>query len=117
MQQFYLMNLWRRRAGMREVALNATIDVEQEFEKIDRLLGDFVTLMRNRLRVGSFRYGKKGMEISDFASYAKQKLQMYQDTKNAEFLVDVANLVLLESVYGENHFEADSSEEGKEYDS
>ena len=59
----------------------------------------FEQLMRNRLIMGSFRYGRLANNHKhnyDFISYATKKLELYKETGNLECLVDIANLMLLE---------------------
>lgn len=72
----------------------------------------FERLMRNRLLVGRFRYGR--MDRADARDYdrvgsAIRRLERYQETGNQEYLVDAANLCLLEFEHGthpKRHFEA-----------
>ena len=56
--------------------------------------------MRNRLVMGKFRYGDK--KDYDRIGGIRAKLDMYMKTGNTEFLVDAANLALLEFKIG-NH--------------
>jgi len=61
----------------------------------------FEQFMRNRLIMGSFRYGtleeKKKIRY-DYIGYIFTKLKSYKETGNLEALVDVANLCLLEFI-------------------
>jgi len=66
---------------------------------------EFESLMRNRLLVGTFRYGAlhskpPGVKYSRIGS-ALTRLQLYITTGNLEHLVDVANLCLLEFEEGD----------------
>lgn len=73
---------------------------------------EFETLMKNRMIMGFFRYGKA--KKYNYVKYAKSKLQEYLFTGNTEYLVDVANLMLLEFMKGEHpkkHFKAAEQEE------
>lgn len=73
---------------------------------------EFEQLMRNRLLIGRFRYGR--MDRVEQRNYdrigsAIARLQRYQETGNLEFLVDSANLCLMEFEHGEHpdsHFDA-----------
>ncbi len=73
---------------------------------------DFERLMRNRLLIGRFRYGKLNRTSEtnyDRVGSAITRLKRYQETGNLEYLVDVANLCLLEfehSTHPDKHFEA-----------
>lgn len=62
---------------------------------------EFERLMRNRLVMGALRYelmkSKRNKEATyDYATEAKRRLDEYIKTGNKEFLVDVANMALLE---------------------
>lgn len=68
---------------------------------------EFEAYMRNRLLVGAYRYGAMnhpGKPGYDRIGAALKRLQEYQQCKNKELLVDVANLCLLEFVEGEGKF-------------
>lgn len=74
---------------------------------------EFERLMRNRLVMGALRYGK--MRVPGKPQYDRvpsmiKRLNLYHATGNKEFLVDVANLCLLEFVechHPNAHFCAD----------
>lgn len=78
---------------------------------------EFERLMRNRLLIGSFRYGKMKSKRDDVRSltvfhlnYIRDKLERYKTTGNTEMLVDVANLCLVEFEIGDHpkkHFKAE----------
>lgn len=73
---------------------------------------EFEQLMRNRLLLGSFRYGslqRQRLQQYKNIDSAITRLNLYQETGNLEHLVDAANLCLVEYVAGEHpnrHFEA-----------
>ena len=82
---------------------------------------EFEKLMRNRMIAGAFRYGK--MNVKGKPQYARvesclKRLKKFQETGNTEFLVDVANLCLIEFVEGihpKKHFRSvDDGEHTKE---
>lgn len=59
----------------------------------------FEQLMRNRLIMGALRYGllhAPGKKQYDRVASMTRRLSKYQESGNMEFLVDVANLCLLE---------------------
>lgn len=72
----------------------------------------FEKLMRNRLLMGRFRYGKMGdPEKGDYDNMqsAMARIRAYQRDGNLEHLVDVANLMVVEFVHGKHpnrHFSA-----------
>jgi len=73
---------------------------------------EFEELMRNRLIMGAFRYGKlraPGKPQFDRVAYAIRCLEQFRQTGNLEHLVDAANLCLVEFVEGKHphrHFAA-----------
>jgi hypothetical protein len=80
----------------------------------------FEKLMRNRLLVGRFRYGRMDDPAKgdyDMLSSIRDRLKAYERTGNLEHLVDVANLALVEFVHSRHanrHFDAgDDSPEGR----
>lgn len=77
----------------------------------------FERLMRNRLILGVFRYGKITRQSNlnyDRVGSAIKRLNLYKSTGNLEHLVDAANLCLLEFEHSEHpdkHFEAQDDSE------
>ena len=74
----------------------------------------FECLMRNRLVMGTYRYGgverepRKG-HTESFYKIVDNKLKLYADTGNTEMLVDLANMALMEYLMGDHplkHFKA-----------
>lgn len=66
---------------------------------------NFETLMRNRLIVGGIRYGllhDKSKANWDRIPSMIHRLEQYADTGNLEYLVDVANLCMLEFEEGQH---------------
>lgn len=64
---------------------------------------EFETLMRNRLLMGSFRYGRmgaKGKKQYDRLEDIIYRANLYKADGNVEWLVDIANQVMLEFVEG-----------------
>lgn len=108
----YLRNRLLTRAGLVETikpVAGVTIDdlYNSEWDS------EFEQLMRNRLVMGALRYGKMRVEdkpVYDRISSMHKRLNLYSQTGNKEFLVDVANLCLLEFVechHPNAHFCAD----------
>ena len=100
----FLKNLWRWKCGLPEL--------ETEKMDIDKLRQsewslEFEELMRNRLVIGAMRYGRIQSENRpryDRVSSMIKRLKRYSETGNKEFLVDVANLCLVEFVESKGHF-------------
>jgi hypothetical protein len=75
---------------------------------------EFESLMRNRLIMGSLRYGRQADQKSagaqfDYAGDAMTRIRAFQRSGNTEHLVDAANLLLLEFKIGSHpnkHFNA-----------
>lgn len=79
----------------------------------------FERLMRNRLIMGALRYDclKASQPSYDNVGSMIKRLQKYKETGNTEFLVDVANLCLVEFEIGTHptkHFKAIDDGEHKE---
>jgi hypothetical protein len=98
-----LDDLWRRLAGL---------DLPEGIEGMTRtqLLQEtwsarFERLMRNRLLVGAYRYGKFGPKQAaayNMVPSIKKRLDTFEHDGNLEHLVDVANLCMLIFVHGES---------------
>jgi hypothetical protein len=111
-RKFYAQNLWFWKIGKKEItlALGKGFDLtslrESEWSK------EFEYLMRNRLIQGVPRYGKLGDKNKpqyDRIESIVYRLKQYVETGNLEYLVDVANLCLVEFVEGRHpkrHFRA-----------
>lgn len=59
----------------------------------------FEKLMRNRLIMGAIRYGRinaRKKKKYNRVDSIRQRLDLYEETGNAEHLVDIANLCMLE---------------------
>ena len=109
--QFFLNNLWRWKCGLPETE-EANQVSSYEGLKESEWSEDFEKLMRSRLIIGALRYGKIGAANKpqyDRVSSMIKRLSKYQETGNKEFLVDVANICLLEFVecnHPNQHFHA-----------
>ncbi len=81
---------------------------------------EFEQLMRNRLIVGSLRYGSlgaKGKPSYRCTESIIKRIRKYDETGNLEMLVDVANLALIEYVESRHplrHF-GDAAAENEEH--
>lgn len=79
----------------------------------------FEQYMRNRLIMGAFRYGRlhdSKKPRFDRIESACKRLELYQKTGNMEYLVDVANMCLLEfeeGIHPNKHFK--SVDDGKHH--
>lgn len=63
---------------------------------------DFVQKMRNRIVMSHYKYGwmkDSYPEIADAIASLKQRLELYESTGNMEYLVDVANFAMIETMY------------------
>jgi len=102
--EFFVENLWRWKCGLPERDI---LDKNQMGSmKLETLYNtewseEFEQLMRNRLLMGAFRYGKfnePGKPQYDRIGSTISRLQKYKQTGNKEYLVDSANLCLMEFV-------------------
>ena len=108
----------RLEAPLYETARTLTLD--QVKERISRIFHTptFASLRKNRLFIGTFRYGDtKGWDI---ASDLIRRAKLYKHSGNKEHLVDIANLCEIEFVYENHpkaHFEAaDDAEHVRQMD-
>jgi len=96
-RDFFINNLWRKSAGLSEKEQGKPVNYEDL--KISEWSEEFETLMRNRLILGALRYGR--LKAPGKARYNRvesiiKRMRKYQETGNKEYLVDCANLCLLE---------------------
>jgi hypothetical protein len=104
--ELFLYALWRELADLSaapwpEPMTTAGLSTLRASEWSER----FETLMRARLIMGALRYGRlraPGKPKYDRVSSMIKRLEEYRRTRNAELLVDTANLALLEFEEGEN---------------
>jgi len=80
-------------------------------EKIKKSPADFKAFaqkMANRLLVGALRYGPAKKE-QNYMTRLEMEFKAYKKTGNGEFLVNIANYALLESIAPQNskyHYDA-----------
>jgi len=104
---------------MRERLLASVLKEEQQKMSLaerrkEQWSNRFEQLMRQRLLMGSYRYGPfrlqpVGRYAYDYPGDALRRIQEYIDSGNMEHLIDVANLCLLEFEHGthpKKHFAA-----------
>lgn len=100
MNKIFLSNLWRWKCGIPEIDPygKKSFVTYEELSKTE-WSPKFETLMRNRLVMGAIRYGR--LKSKNKAQYERissmiRRLELYAQTGNDEYLVDVANMALLE---------------------
>lgn len=93
----------------------AEFNHKPDLETLKRLQwsDQFEQLMRNRMVLGALRYelihDKKGNNKYDILGSIERRIQCYRKTGNKEFLVDSANLMLIEfeaPTHPNAHFES-----------
>lgn len=97
--QHYLSNLWRWKCGLVETEPHQRIKQSIEELKESQWSKRFEELCKNKMVLGTFRYGDYRLPAAkkyDRISSAIKRLENYKKTGNAEFLVDVANLCMIE---------------------
>lgn len=99
----FLWDLWLDFAGHRVPSWEPAIHASYEELQRTEWSPEFESLMRRRLIFGAYRYGRLGDPKRPrwkWAQYAQTKIHAYEETGNLEFLVDAANLVMVEFVDG-----------------
>jgi len=104
-KSFFLKNLWLWKCGLQEI--NNNKEDLKELKKSE-WSKEFEQLMKNRLIQGALRYGKMNTEKQNYSriDYIIKKSKKYQQDKNKELLVDIANLCLLEFEEGNGYFKS-----------
>jgi hypothetical protein len=83
---------------------------------------DFIQKMKNRIITSHYKYGwmkdsynrKHKEDNVNAIATLKKRLELYEETGNTEWLVDVGNFAMIEFMYPQHpcaHFRATSSEE------
>jgi len=97
----FVDNLWRWKCGLEELE-------ETPFEPIDidklaktQMSQRFIDLMTNRMVLGTLRYGrwqdnKKNKVKYDRVGSIRKRLELFEQTGNSEYLVDIANFAMIE---------------------
>jgi len=97
----FVDNLWRWKCGLEEKE-------EAPFEPIDidklaktQMSQRFIDLMTNRMVLGTLRYGrwqdnKIRKEKYDRVGSIRKRLDLFEQTGNSEYLVDIANFAMIE---------------------
>jgi len=108
---WFFRQSWRSLAGLPEEPSRAQRPPLNELQ-VGQWNHEFEMLMRNRLVMGAFRYGlfseQRHARHDNLASIAAHAGE-YQRTGNAEHLVDIANLALVEFTlpsHPDSHFES-----------
>lgn len=116
-RQIFIDNLWRWKCGLpeRDYRMVAEPINLYEYEHTEWSPA-FERLMRNRLIFGAIRYGRmghgcvpRGKPAYDRCESIRYRLNLFERTGNAEWLVDIANLALLmfeERQHPDWHFDA-----------
>jgi hypothetical protein len=116
----FLHNLWRWKCGLPETDVTPTVipTLEELYET--EWSEEFIQRMRNRLVMGAIRYGRMGhgkipagKPTYNRCESIRVRLRKFEETGNAEHLVDIANLTLLmyEEQYHPN-FHFNSTDDG-----
>jgi hypothetical protein len=105
--EFFVQNAWRRLVGLKE--LPETEDLpDYRILRESEWCNEFERLMRNRLVMGAFRYGRNFENRSpdkpqyDRVGSIKRRCDLYIKTGNTEHLVDIANLAMMEFGEGQH---------------
>ena len=98
----FLGNAWRSKCGLPPEKKTEKISLEEIYKT--QWSPKFEELCRNRMAMGFFRYGNVWETVGKFDNVgsAIERLKMYQETGNTEYLVDSATLCHCEFING-NH--------------
>jgi len=103
--QYFLNNLWKWKCGMEEEEQNKKrLPDLEEIRKTQRNV-EFEELCHNRMVMGAFRYGLITTDESknyNHLSSVRKRLDMYEQTGNLEYLLDISNLCMLEYTHSKN---------------
>lgn len=125
MSRLHLDNLWRWKCGLPEV--DYTLQPKFDIEELRRTewSSEFEQKMRNRLVFGAIRYGPMGhggippgKPQYDRVASIRARLDRFERTGNAEWLVDIANMALLiyeERMHPNFHFRAVDGDDDDAY--
>jgi len=96
----FLRNLWRWKCGLSEETPTRPKTGMTFYELSDTEWNvEFEQFMRNRLVMGAYRYGRikeRDKPPYDRLTSMVRRLELYKETGNKEYLVDVATLCLVE---------------------
>jgi len=109
-KELFTRNAWEWKCGLMESDPHSIVTLD-ELQKTE-WSNEFELLMRNRLCMGALRYGRIGAngkpKYNRIDSIIK-RMNKFRETGNKEYLVDAANLCLLEFVECDHpnaHFDA-----------
>lgn len=94
----FINNLWRWKCGLPEIPPEGKLPSIHQLKET-QWNNTFETLMKNRMVLGTYRYGdfRDSNQLKrDRIKSAIKRLHKYIETGNGEFLVDTANLCLIE---------------------
>ena len=113
----FLKNLWHWKCNIPEIETNQKkINIDDLFQSEWSPI--FENLCRNRLVMGALRYGKlngPGKPDYDRTESIEKRLILYRKTGNDEFLIDIANLCMLEFEEGKHPMKHFNSIDGGEH--
>lgn len=102
--QIFLDNLWRWKVGLPEKSATIQKENKPTLEELQKTewSEEFESKMKNRLIFGAYRYGRMGhgsipagKPVYDRCNSIRARLERFENTGNAEWLIDIANMSLL----------------------
>ena len=96
---FFLKNLWRWKCGVPEETQKKKKPLTLERLRKSQWSPRFEQLMRNRLLIGGFRYpplDEQEQGAYDRIGSIRKRLKKYKKSGNMEYLVDSANMCMVE---------------------
>lgn len=85
-----------RRLRIDSLEKRESTEVQAEISRMIKALTVLVSLAQPRLIMGGLRYHSK-WNHEDLMSYISKKFSLYQETGNMEMLVDMVNLLAIET--------------------
>ena len=125
MSRIHLDNLWRWKCGLpeQEWPISSEFQLDELFQT--EWSPEFEKAMRHRLVFGAIRYGRMGhggippgKPEYDRVASIRARLNRFERTGNAEWLVDIANMALLiyeERVHPTFHFKHVDGDDKESY--
>ena len=114
-----MLMIWRLR---RRISAPTARERRAKMDNVNDILQrdwskEFINLMQNRIIVSHYKYGWMSQtypELAKAIDSAEERLRLYRETGNTEWLVDLANFAMIEFMHPSHpqaHFRATGSDE------
>lgn len=111
--RYFIDNLWKWKCGIEEDDISSPVNIDDIAKS--QMSNRFIELMRNRMILGTLRYGRyqDNKKKYDRVGSIKKRLELFESTGNSEYLVDIANFCMIEfevSDHPKFHFKANDDD-------